>query len=431
MSRACSRVATFRFLCAAMLLLPASAGPAAQSSRDYPQWLGPARDGSAVAFVPPARWPERLSLAWRVDVGLGYATPLLVGTRVFTFARAGGDEVVRAHDVADGRTLWETRYAAPFTENAGTRTHGPGPKSTPLFHDGRLFTLGIGGVVSAFDAADGRLLWQKPAPEKQPLYGTAMSAVAEGDLVVFHVGGEDAGALTAFDTRTGEVRWAWTGDGPSYGSPVIATFGQVRQVVAVTQRFVVGVELSSGRLLWQRPLDVVAFTNSLTPVVLADRVIVSGHGAPTTAFVPLHQGGQWTTETLWETNEVAMKLSNPVVIGDTLFGLSIKARGQYFALDVRTGTVLWKSEPRSLAPGEKPGVVRATENGGTAFIKAGEFVLFLNDAGVLTVAKGTTSGLEPIRTYTLSDTSTWAQPAIVGTRILVKDDSTLALWTLG
>ena len=79
--------------------------------------------------------------------------------------------------------------------------------------DGRLFTLGIGGIVSAFNAADGKVLWQKPGPTVDPLYGTAMSPVFDRGNVIFHVGGQDNGALTAFDATTGNVKWAWPGDG--------------------------------------------------------------------------------------------------------------------------------------------------------------------------------------------------------------------------
>src|SRR4029079_6716585 len=130
---------------------------------------------------------------------------------------------------ASGKTLWQSQYLAPHKFAQGAEGHGHGPKSTPLYFDGKLFTLGITGIVSCFNGADGKLLWRKPAPAVETLYGnSAMSPIADRGAVIFHVGGQDSGALTAFDPNTGNVKWQWTGDGPSYASPIVATFNGAR-----------------------------------------------------------------------------------------------------------------------------------------------------------------------------------------------------------
>src|SRR6185503_19148076 len=175
-------------------------------------------------------------------IGEGYATPILAGERIFAMTRRDNDEVVTAMDAATGKIVWQTRYAAPHRFASGAEGHGHGPKSTPLHYDGKVFTLGITGIVSSFNAADGKLLWQKPAPAVETLYNnSAMSPIADRGAVIFHVGGHNDGALTAFDANTGNVKWRWTGDGPSYASPIVATFNGARQIIAVTQRFIVGV----------------------------------------------------------------------------------------------------------------------------------------------------------------------------------------------
>jgi len=81
-----------------------------------------------------------------------------------------------------------------------TKAHGAGPKSTPLFHNGKLYTLGINGIVSAFDGASGKLLWRKPAPSEQPFFGTASSPIADRDVIITHPGNYEP--LTAFDANT-------------------------------------------------------------------------------------------------------------------------------------------------------------------------------------------------------------------------------------
>ena len=252
---------------------------------DWPQWRGPRRDGTLASFAEPKVWPETLTQRWKVTVGEGYSTPIVVANRVYQFSRQGENEVMRAIDAATGKVIWERGYSAPFVMNSSTKRHGPGPKSTPTFADGRLFTLGISGIVTAWDAATGKELWSKPAGPVQPNFHTAMSALVDRGLMILHVGGHNDGALTAFDPATGAVKWAWTGDGPAYGSPIIVDIGGTRQVVVFSQKNLVGVNAADGQLLWSTPFEARSTTNSITPLLYGNTLIVSGQGKPLTAYV--------------------------------------------------------------------------------------------------------------------------------------------------
>ena len=129
------------FVVAALMIGYAANGSAQSASLDYPQWRGQNRDGSASGLSMPKSWPDKLTLKWKVDVGEGYATPIVIGNRVFTHTRRDASEVMTALDASTGRILWQTDYPAPYKMNPATRNHGQGPKSTPLYYDGRLFTL--------------------------------------------------------------------------------------------------------------------------------------------------------------------------------------------------------------------------------------------------------------------------------------------------
>ena len=219
---------------------------AQRPSADWPQWRGPNRDGAAV-FAAPATWPETLNLKWTTEVGLGYSAPILVGDRIYAYSRQGDNEVLRALDTTSGKTIWESPYPATFKPNpAATSKHGTGPKSTPTFADGRLYTLGMSGMVTAFDAASGKQLWQKPPGPVETLYHTGMSPLVDRGLVIVHVGGHSNGALTAFDARTGDVKWSWNGDGPAYGSPIAVDVGGTRHIVTFTQEHLVSVNAVTG-----------------------------------------------------------------------------------------------------------------------------------------------------------------------------------------
>ena len=398
----------------AILASPALAPTAA--AQDWTQWRGPNRDGVAAAFDVPAPWPDGLRRRWAVEVGSGYATPLLIGERLYLYVRQAEDEVLLALDPATGETIWRSAYPAPYAMNPATNPHGPGPKSTPAYADGRLFTLGMSGIVSAFDADDGELLWQVPGGAVEPLYHTAMSPVVEGDLVIFHVGGHDDGALTAFDTATGDVRWSWGGDGPSYGSPLVLDIEGVRQVVTYTQDNLVGVDVRTGELLWSRPFTTAYTTNSQTPILHGDLLIQSGQGNGVTAFRVLREGDAWTTDDVWHAREVALDMTNGVVADGVLFGLSHLNSGQYFALDLDTGEVLWTGSPRQ------------AEN--AAILRSGGTLLSLQDDAALLVLNASRTGLDVVERYDVADSATWTQPTLSGNRLFVKDVSTLTLWTL-
>jgi len=225
---------------------------------EWPQWRGPNRDGAVVGAAAPAVWPKELKVRWRMTVGTGHSSPVVADGRVYQFARQGEEEVLIALDAATGKELWKTPgLAVAYEMNPAARGHGKGPKSTPVVAGGRVFTLGITGVLSAHDAKTGKLIWRKDFskqyPSTSPLYGTAMSPVVVGDLLVAHVGGHDRGALTAFDPANGSVKWSFEPDGPAYSSPVVVNVGGERQLVTFTQKELVAVSPANGKLLWKLP----------------------------------------------------------------------------------------------------------------------------------------------------------------------------------
>src|SRR4029453_3929384 len=161
-----------------------SAAVSAQNALDWPQWRGPNRDGSLASFAEPKSGPENPTRKGKIEIGTGYPTPIVVGNRVYALTRQEENEVMRALDAANGKIVWETSYPAQFQMNNSTPRHGPGPKSTPTFANGRLFTLGMSGKVTAFDAATGKQIWQKPSPPVEPLFHPAQSAVGDKTNVI-------------------------------------------------------------------------------------------------------------------------------------------------------------------------------------------------------------------------------------------------------
>ncbi len=380
---------------------------------DWPQWRGPRRDGSADAL--PSQWPEALKKRWEIQVGAGHASPVVSGNRVVVFAREGDQEIVRALDLATGKEIWRASYAAPFTVNPAAQSHGAGPKSTPAIAGGRVFTFGISGVLSAFDLASGALIWRRPAPGVLPQYGTATSPLIDGSNVIVHVGGDSNGALTSFDAATGKPRWQWDGDGPGSGSPIIATIGGVHQVVAQTQKFLVGLNASSGALLWQVPFTTDFDQNAFTPIVFQDLVINAGLDQPLSAIRPKLAGGKRITETVWTNLQSPMFMSSPVLIGGTIYGLADRSKGQFVAIDAASGKTLWNTQGR--------------EGDNASMMRGGPWLLASTTEGSLVVMRANPQRYEEVRRYQVAESAVWAHPAITSGAIVVKDVDKVICWS--
>ena len=403
------------------IVLVVAVGAASQAQRpsaDWTQFRGPNRDGTIAAFNPPAAWPEGLVQRWKIEVGTGYATPIVVGDRVYQFSRVGENETMTAFDAASGKQLWRGGYPAPFTMQSATVQHGPGPKSTPVYFDNRLYSIGMTGTVTAWDAASGKQVWQKPGdPKNVPTFTThAFSPLVDRGLVIFHLGGHNNGAITAFDVNDGSQKWSWNGDGPGYGSPVVLTADGTRQLVTITQGKVVGLDTATGVTELVSLLLLNGRSHSRAPVAAGSTVIVSGNGGPSVAFAVGRKGGQWATELLWENADIPARFNDPVIAGDLLIGMAQRNTGQYFGVDMKTGKTLWTSEPRQGAK--------------SALQRAGNLIFILENDGELVVARESKTAFDVVKRYKVAESETWSQPAISGNRIFIKDVSTLTLWTL-
>lgn len=396
------------------LLLPLVIAALASSvpAEDWPQWRGPHRDGVAASFPEPKAWPEKLTLKWKVSVGEGHSSPVVAGGIVYVHTRQGDREVVTALRPEDGHTLWQQAYPAPYTVNPAAASHGKGVKSTPAVADGRIFTLGIGGTLSCFDAKTGQPQWRKEFGAFG--YGVATSPLVDRGLVIVHVGGNTEGALTAFDAATGAEKWSWKGDGPAYASPIVVDLAGTRQVVTQSRRYIVGVAAATGELLWQIPFKTDYEQNIITPAVYRDTLIFSGTGNPVMGVKVLKHGAQWTTETVWQNKDFSMYMSSPVVSDNLLFGFSERKHGQFFCLNPADGTTLWTSDGR--------------QADSAAIVAASSVLLILTPAADLIVARQNNKAFQPLRKYSVADSPTWAHPVVLGRGILIKDATNLALW---
>jgi outer membrane protein assembly factor BamB len=421
-----------------VLLLGASGAWA----QDWPQWRGPNRDNKVTGFTAPATWPKELAQKWKVPVGDGDASPVLVGDKVYVFTREGGDEVIRCLDAGNGKELWQDKYAQqPAQVPMGGHK---GPRSTPAVADGKVCALGVGGILSCLDADSGKVVWRKDSKDKPRFYTASSPLIVDGKCVAY-LGGEGKGEVVAYDLASGDEKWKWPGEGPPYGSPVLMTVDGAKQVVTLTQKSLVGIDAADGKLLWQVPFS--SRYNSCTPIVDGQTVICSspgggrmggggggGGGAAggTVAWKIEKEGDKVAAKELWKKPQAAGMYNTPVLKDGLLYALGSgggsgggggggrpgmgRGAANFFCMDAKTGDVLWTDKTQRGECGE--------------VLDAGSVLLALTSNQELVAFEPGNKEYKEVAHFKVADKPTWAYPIVSGNRVFVKDADSLALWTI-
>jgi len=385
-------------------------------SQDWPQWRGVNRDGKVTGFIAPSAWPGELSRQWTVTVGAGDATPALVGNKLYVFTRQGDNEVTLCLDAGTGEELWKDAYPAQAV--TGAAAQHPGPRSSPAVAEGKVVTIGVGGVLSCLDAATGKLTWRKdPFPGIVPMFFTSMSPVIVDGICIAHLGGAGNGALLAFDITTGSEKWRWVLEGPDYASPVLMTVEGTKQIVTLTEKSIVGIALADGKMLWQLPFPTQRRAyNAATPIVDGQTVIYTGALRGTKAVKIEKQGEGFTARELWSNDQVAPQFNTPVLKDNLLFGST--SQSNLFCLNALTGQTAWLD------------TTKQDRGSFAAILDAGPVVLILPSSSDLIVLKPVAKEFTQLARIKVADTPTYAHPVIRGNRIYIKDQETVTLWTI-
>jgi outer membrane protein assembly factor BamB len=337
--------------CASRVVLLWFALHAVAAAGDWPQILGPARNGVAAADERLAdRWPEGgPPQVWQRDVGAGVAGVAVVGDRVFLFHRVGERELLEALDAATGETVWSDGHATSFVPQVGG---SDGPLCTPIVHEGRVVVFGAQGMLACVDAASGRRVWQRATHREfdanEGYFGAGATPLVVAGRVIVNVGGRkgDAG-IAAFDLATGETRWTATREGASYAAPVAALVGGVEHVVMVTRLACLLLDPATGDVRWSFPFGQRGPTvNAASPVLVGDgRLLVTaayGIGSvcgtfDAAAFTPVWQG----------TESLASQYATPVLVGGSLYAIDGRddvPPADLVCLDPTTGRVQWREQ---------------------------------------------------------------------------------------
>lgn len=382
--------------------------------QDWPQFRGSGRDSKVTGFKVPKAWPAELKQVWKVNVGFGDATPVLLGKKIYLSVRQGSDEVILCLDAETGKEIWRSPYPAGAV--TGPATSHPGPRGTPAVSDGKIVTFGVTAILSCLDASTGKVLWRRENPENLiPQFFTGMSPLITGGLCIAHLGTRDKGQVVALDLATGNEKWKLEGDGPSYASPSIMTVDKQKLVVVQTEKNLIALSLSDGKLLWQVSAPVQQrFYNCTSPYINGQIIYYTGQGTGTKAIQVSRENDKFITKELWSNSEIGAKWNTPILKDGFLYGFTDQKR--IYCINASTGKTAWYDN--------------TVNSDFSTIVDCGQVIAGLTSTGNLIVMKPDPAAYTEVAKYKVSDTPVYAFPVIAGNVIYVKDSETLMMYRL-
>ncbi len=311
---------------------------------DWPSFRGPARDGVVRDAKIATDWQANPpKLLWRQRVGPGWSSFAVVGDRLYTQEQRGPDEAVVCLDAANGREVWAHLDVARF-KDAQT---GVGPRATPTFAAGRLYTLGATGILNCLDAATGEQKWthniaaEAGVKPPLPVWGFSSSPLVLKGLVVVFAGGEGDKGLLAYRVESGKLAWTAPADNHCYSSPQLATLCGEEQILYAGDSHLSAFAIDSGKVLWEQTIPSKGdMPRSLQPhPVGPSQVLIASQAAGATLFDLKRENDAWTVSPRWSAKSLRPSFNDFVVHGNSVYGFD----GNIFAcVDVETGERRWK-----------------------------------------------------------------------------------------
>lgn len=403
---------------------------------DWPQYLGPNRDGVWPETGIIEKFPDDgPKVRWRVPIKAGYTGPAVVGGKVYVMDRAlaegaknhneslmphrpgkgiPGTERVSCHDISDGRVLWRYEYECTYTVS-----YPDGPRCTPTVHDGLVYTLGTEGNLFCFKANTGEIVWQKNFAKdygaKTPIWGHSAHPLVDGQKLICIVGGEGS-VVVAFDKNTGKELWkALTAREQGYCMPMIFDINGRRQLVVWHSESVNGLDPENGNVYWTEETKMYMGMAISTPRAVGNQLFLTafpGQGGSQFGGGILRVESDGKTAMAWKSNKKAgffSVFSTPHIEDGHIYG--VDNPGTLTCVKLDSGERLWQSlQPHG--PKKEPSAeLFLVKNGNRWFIA--------NEKGDLIIAKLSPKGYEEIsRAHLLKPDSLgfgrdvlWSHPA--------------------
>ncbi len=397
----------FRFGKKAAALAPSGSLSDDTKRTDFPQLLGPNRDAAVTGITLDPDWTAHApQLVWKQPIGAAWSGFSIVGNRAVTQEQLGESELVTCYDVLTGKRLWAAENPGKYD----TTIAGAGPRATPTIVGDRVFTFGATGVLRALALGDGTAAWSRDVAaelgRKVPEWGFASSPLVLDDTVIVSVGAGPGKSLAAFRATDGKPVWTAGDRDLNYSSPFLLQTPQP-QIVMFNSHYITAHHPKTGAVLWEQKRGT-GFPNVARPIPVGPGKVVfsSGYGVGS-ALLNITAGEQWSVTEEWKTTRFQAKFSNPVLLGNYIYGVS---DGIFACLDIADGTVKWKGGRFGHGQG----------------LLVGEHYLQMTEAGELVLLHPAPEGENELGRVKVFDDKTWNTIALSGDLLLVRNDQEAA-----
>lgn len=382
---------------------------------DWPQFLGPNRDGVSTETGLLDTWPrEGPPVVWEKNAGEGFSSPVVVGERVILFHRLGDQEVIECLSANKGQTLWKHVYPTAYDDQYGK---GNGPRSTPVVADDKVYTLGAEAILTCVTLEKGEKVWQRPLAKdyrlKDSFFGVGTSPIVEGNVLAINLGAEGAG-IVAFDKNTGKEVWKATEHEASYASPVAANLSGKRRLVFFTREGLVGIDPANGTVAFSKPWRARLFTsvNAASPLVVDDHIFLTS--SYNTGAILLKMTDD-NLEEVWKGDEaISCHFNTPVYHDGFLYGIDGRQETgtEFRCVEWKTGKVRWGKETLHCA----------------SLLRVGDRLIALSEHGELALLKCNPDRYEELARATVLTRPCRAHLALANGRLYARDDKKLVCW---
>lgn len=382
---------------------------------DWPAFRGPRRDGCLTGVRVRKDWdqspPREL---WRHRIGPGWSSCSVIGDHVFTQEQRGDDEFVVCYHAETGEEIWTHHDAARFEEVVA----GAGPRGTPTFNEGRVYSLGASGKLNCLDAATGKSIWVadiiKDSGAKIPQWGFASSPLISHGLVSVFAGGPEGKGVVAYGIDSGKLVWAAGEGSHSYCSTQTATIGGVEQILVTSDVGIAAFEPDNGQVLWQHKWPVQQ-ARVVQPAVLNDTDVLlgTGMGGGTRRLSVRYEGPDWSIKELWTTKAIKPYYNDLVIDGDYLYGFD----GNIFmCVGLTDGKMQWRA--------------RGYGNGQVLLLIDDEILVVLTEQGEVVLVEAQTAQHTERGRFKAIEGKTWNHPVIAHDKLIVRNAEEIACFEL-
>lgn len=309
---------------------------------DWPLFRGAQLQGRAVGITQLLNWEEHPpSVLWKQPIGPGWSSFISVAGKLFTQEQRGEQELVSCYDAATGTPVWQSTHATRFSDVVS----GAGPRSTPTFDRGQLFTFGAKGLLTSLDASTGRVIWQRDLMQEVgaqlPVWGFSGSTLVIEEAVIIYAGGTGDNGLMAVDRHTGKTMWAIASKGMNFSSAQPLTFAQTTMMVFGDEEGLFAADPATGKVLWKfLPSEWKGPAVCQPQQIDAESLIVTlGDGIGVARLNVKSEGEQWLVKELWTSNQLKPSFNDMVYHQGHLYGFD---QNILVCLDAETGLRKWK-----------------------------------------------------------------------------------------